>query len=68
MKTYKNLYPKLCSMENLMLAFRRAKKGKSKEDYVIKYESNLIQNLKQLQEELMSKTYSPNPLFFSGEY
>lgn len=62
MKTYKNLYKEICSMENLLLAFQRARKGKSKKDYVINFEKNLIENLKQLQSELKNKIYQPKPL------
>jgi retron-type reverse transcriptase len=58
MKTYNNLYKKLCSFENISLAFRKAKLGKSKRDYVIKFEADLENNLKSLQEELLNKTYS----------
>ena len=29
MKTYKNLYPKLCSLNNLESAFKKAREGKS---------------------------------------
>lgn len=62
MKTYNNLYKKLCSFENLFLAFRKARKGKSKKDYVIKFESDLKNNLKHLQDDLINKTYSPHSL------
>ena len=37
MKTYKHLYNEICSYENLLLAYKRAKKGKSKKDYVSEY-------------------------------
>jgi retron-type reverse transcriptase len=62
MKTYKNLYIKLYSFENLLSAFNKAKKGKSKKDYVIKFEFDLLNNIKTLQSELINKTYSPYPL------
>lgn len=62
LKTYKKLYPKLCSYENLFLAYKKARKGKSKKDYVLKFESKLIENLKLLQKQLTKKTYSPRPL------
>ena len=62
MKTYNNLYKKVCSYENLFLAYKKARKGKSKKDYVLKFESKLFDNLKQLQRELTNKTYSPHPL------
>jgi len=62
MKTYKNLYEKIYSLDNLILAWRKARKGKTKKDYIIEFESNLIKNLLKLQEELESRTYKPKPL------
>ncbi|MFH0711639.1 MAG: reverse transcriptase domain-containing protein [archaeon] len=62
MKTYKNIYYKIYKWENLVLAFRKARKGKTKKDYVKKFEENLIENLQQLQFELMTQTYKPKPL------
>jgi len=46
-------------MDNLLLAFRKAKRGKSKKDYVINFELYLQRNLKQLQEDLINKSYAP---------
>ena len=43
MKTYKNLYPRLCSYKNLELAFRKASRGKSKKFYVIEFKKDLEQ-------------------------
>ena len=62
MKTYKNLYPKLCSEENLALAFKKARKRKSKKPYVIEFENDLDNNLELLRIELLSDTYTPKPL------
>ena len=62
MKTYKNLYEKLCSLENLNLAFKEARKRKSKRFYVIKFEKNLNKELKRLKQELESLTYKPRAL------
>ncbi len=62
MKTYKNLYKKLCNYKNLLSAFKKARKGKSKRDYVINFESELQKNLKCLQEDLINKTYFPSNL------
>jgi hypothetical protein len=62
MKRYGNLYPRICSYENLELAFRRARKGKTKKDYVIEFEMDLGENLKKLKEELENFTYSPAPM------
>ena len=62
MKTYNKLYERTYSIENLISAFVKAKKGKSKKDYVIEFENNLNKNLRQLQLELKNKTYQPRKL------
>ena len=62
MKTYTNLYSKVCNSENLFLAWKKARKGKTKKPYVIEFEANLRENLLQLQKELRDQTYSPQPL------
>ncbi len=59
MKTYNNLYPKICSYKNLELAFRKASKGKSKKFYVVRFKKDLKQNLLKLQKKLLCKTYHP---------
>ena len=62
MKKYKKLYKKLCSINNLALAFRKARKGKSKKFYVIEFEKNIDENLKKLQKELLEFIYKPKKL------
>ena len=62
MKTYKKLYHKIFSRENLLRAWKRARKGKTKKFYVIEFQKNLIENLGELQKELESETYIPQPL------
>lgn len=62
MKTHANLYPALCSYENLELAFKRARKRKTLKDYVIEFESDLENSLRRLKNELETFTYSPSPL------
>ncbi len=62
MKTYKNLYPQIYNLSNLILAYRKARKGKTKKDYVKEFEKDLIKNLLDLQKELQEQTYQPQPL------
>jgi len=62
MKTQNRLYEKIISFENLLLAWKGARKGKTKKDYVIEFESKLKENLLQLQRELKSERYMPKPL------
>jgi len=62
MKTYANLYSQLCSYDNLELAFRKARRGKTAKPYVIAFEKNLESNLMQLRSALLMHCYDPKPL------
>lgn len=62
MQTYKNLYPEIYSIKNLVIAWRNAKKGKTKKDYVLEFERSLGANFKSIHEELKNQTYKPTPL------
>lgn len=62
MKTYGNLYSQLCSYENLELAFRKTRRHKTTKEYVVVFEAELENNLRQLEEELETFTYRPAPL------
>ncbi len=62
MRMYNNLYSKIISIENLFLAWQKARKGKTKKPDVIEFERNLNANLQGLQKELKEKTYKPFPL------
>jgi len=62
MKTYKNLYSEICNIKNLVLAWKKARKGKTRKDYIMEFEKNLPFHLKSIQKELVSQTYSPKPL------
>jgi RNA-directed DNA polymerase len=61
-ETYKNIYSEICSLENLMLAWRKARKHKTKKDYVMEFESKLNDNIQILGEELKSQNYRPKRL------
>ena len=62
MKTYNNLWPYLCSFENIEYAFEKARKHKTLKKYVIDFEENLEENLLELQTELLLYSYKPRPL------
>jgi len=62
MKTYNQLYSKIISFENLILAYKKARKGKTKKNYVREFEENLAYNIKTLYEELKDQNYKPKPL------
>lgn len=53
------LYDQLCSWENLLLAYRRASKGKRGQAAVATFEHRLEENLLELQAELRARTYTP---------
>lgn len=62
MKTHKNLLSRIYNLKNLILAWKKARKGKTKKEYVKKFEENLAYNLKVLYEELKNKNYQLVPL------
>ena len=62
MKSHNNLYQKIVSYNNLLLAYKNARKNKTKKDYVIEFENNLNNNLKSLRTELLLHSYQPKPL------
>lgn len=62
METFIHLYATLYSYDNLYLAWKKARKGKTLKDYVIDFETNLENNLKELKYELETFTYKPSPL------
>jgi retron-type reverse transcriptase len=60
MKRYGNLWPRIIDFENLLLAARKAQKGKRFRDNVLEFNHNLDTELIQLQAELASQTYCPS--------
>lgn len=53
------MYTQLCTWENLLLAFRKASRGKRGHPNVAAFEYRLEDNLLQLQRELETQTYIP---------
>ena len=62
MKSYNNLYSDICDWKNLVLAWKKARKGKTRKIYVMEFEADLRNNLLKLQEELKNQIYKPKPL------
>jgi retron-type reverse transcriptase len=62
MKTYNDLYNKICSFENIYCAYLKARKNKRYHHEVLKFSINLEENLINIREELILKTYR------TGEY
>lgn len=59
-KTYKNLFRQVCSFDNLLLAAKKAEKGKRFKPYVAQFNMQLESNLLQLEQELEGATYRPS--------
>lgn len=59
MKTAKNLYAKITSFENLLLAAHKAAKGKRERYCVLRFFEKLEDHLYQLQDELNDCSYQP---------
>lgn len=59
MKTYTQLYDQICSFKNLLLAARKARKGKRYQENVSRFHADLEKELVLLQQELLAQTYMP---------
>lgn len=60
MRSYKKLYPKICSFENLHLAFVKARRKKRHKKGVAEFEYNLERNLLKIKRELEGLNYDPS--------
>ncbi|NET31345.1 MAG: RNA-dependent DNA polymerase [Cyanothece sp. SIO1E1] len=59
MKRYGNLWPQIVEFDNLLLAARQAQKGKRFRPSVLEFNYRLEDELQQLRQELLTKTYRP---------
>jgi Reverse transcriptase (RNA-dependent DNA polymerase). len=57
MKRINGLYGRICELDNLYLAYSKARKGKGGTYGVRCFERNLTENINQLQAELLNETY-----------
>ena len=62
MENYIDLYSKLCDLDNLVLAWKKARKRKTKRRYVKRFRKNIVKNLTTIRNELLNQTYEPCPL------
>ena len=58
-KTYGGLYPRIYNFGNLFLAYQKARKGKRYKENVLAFSCHLEENLIQIQNELIWKTFTP---------
>jgi retron-type reverse transcriptase len=57
MKRINGLYDKICDLDNLYLAYSKARKGKGKTFGILSFENNLTENINGLYHELLNETY-----------
>ena len=62
MKTYNKLYQQIYDKDNLISAFKKARKRKRSKNYVKHFTLNLAKNLSLLEHQLKIKTYNPSRL------
>ena len=58
-RTYKYLFPQVAGLANLILAYRRARRGKRSRDYVFAFDQMREENLVALRDSLADGTYRP---------
>ena len=61
MKTYKNLYPQIYDFDNIHRAYLKARRAKRYKADVLKFSANLEENLINIQNHLIWKSYRPSP-------
>lgn len=61
MKRHKRLYGEICSFENIVLAARKAQRGKRFTPAAMRFNRDLESELTRLQQELQAQTYRPGP-------
>ncbi len=59
MKRYANLWPDIVSFDNLLLAWRKARKGKRHRDEIARFGMNIERELFILREQLITRDYVP---------
>jgi hypothetical protein len=60
-KRYDNLWPQVIDWENLMRAWRKARRGKRGKPPAATFEMNAGENLLRIQQALENKSYRPSP-------
>jgi len=58
MKRHGNLFGKIIEIDNIKLAYKKARKGKGWQNTIQKFENNLEGNLKLIQQSLIDKTFT----------
>src|SRR5690606_39347311 len=61
MKRINQLYDQVCSIDNLLLADSIARRGKAKQTGVVEFDRNYDQNIADIYQELVTKSYKTSP-------
>lgn len=56
-KTFNNLFEKICSFDNLHLAYLKARKSKRYNNEILEFSYNIEKNLLKLRDDLLNQTY-----------
>ena len=62
MKTYNNIYTLVCRLDRIIIAWRKARKGKTTKQDISEFEKNTIKHLLDLHNELKNQIYQLKPL------
>lgn len=68
MKRHKHLFEEVCSLENLHLAYLKARRGKQDKPAVERFTFQLESNLLRLRDELVGAGVSASPSYVPGRY
>jgi len=59
MKTYTDLYEKVCTYENLLSAYLKCKRGKGDKEYAREFAEDLDGNLSRIRSDLVARSWTP---------
>jgi len=68
MKTYGDLYPRICEFDNIHLAYLKARRSKRYKNDVLKFSARLEENLIDIQNVLTWQVYKPSPYRYFNVY
>jgi hypothetical protein len=57
MRRHNNLFSKIVDIDNLILAYKKARKGKTKKSFVIRFDKNAEARIKNIQEMLINNSF-----------
>jgi RNA-directed DNA polymerase len=61
MKRHGNLFEKITDVDNIYLAYKKARKGKSWQNTIIRFDDDLDENIFNIRDSLIEKTFTTSP-------